>query len=59
MMHLFDEMADHLFGLVEIGDHAVAQRAYRDDVTGRTSEHPFRLFANGEHGFGAAFDCDH
>ncbi len=38
-----DEVAQHLLGDGEVGDHAVAQRARRRDRCGRTSDHPLGL----------------
>jgi hypothetical protein len=48
-MHLFDEVAQHLLGDVEIGDHAVLERADRGDVAGGATQHPLRFDADGVH----------
>ncbi len=45
LVHLLDEVAEHLLGDVEVGDHAVLQRADRGDRPGRPAEHPLRLDA--------------
>ena len=38
--HLADEIAQHLLGDVEVGDHAVAQWARRRDRRRRSADHP-------------------
>ena len=47
-MHLADEVLDHVFGNVEIGDHAIAQRTNRLDVAGRAAQHLLCLVAHGQ-----------
>ena len=42
-MDLLDEVAKHALGGVEIGDDAVLERADRDNVAGRASDHPLGL----------------
>ena len=58
-MDLLDEVAQHLLGHVEVGDHAVLQRADRRDRPGRAAEHPLRLDADRVHLAGALVDRDH
>ena len=43
---LLNEGLDHLFGGVEIGDHAIAQGPHRADVAGGAAEHQFGFIAN-------------
>ena len=47
LVHLLDEVAEHLLGDVEVGDDAVLQRADGGDRAGRAAEHPLRLDADG------------
>ena len=47
LVHLLDEVAEHLLGDVEVGDHAVLQRADRADRPRRAAEHPLRLEPDG------------
>jgi hypothetical protein len=42
-----DELAEHLLGRLEVGDHAVAQRPGGDDRRGGAAEHLPRLLAHG------------
>ena len=44
---LLDEVAEHLLGRLEVGDHAVAHRADGGDAAGRPPEHLFRVVADG------------
>ena len=46
LVHLLDEVAQHLLGDVEVGDHAVLQRADRGDRARRAAEHALRLDAD-------------
>ena len=43
-----DEVLDHLLGVFEVGDHTVAQRTHRDDVSRGAAEHPTRLCADAQ-----------
>jgi hypothetical protein len=43
LVHLLDEVTEHLLGHVEVGDHAVLQRPDRGDRAGRAAQHPLRL----------------
>src|SRR5439155_12140679 len=43
MVHLLDEVPQHLLGDVEVGDDAVLERPYRLDVGGGAPDHPLRL----------------
>jgi hypothetical protein len=45
-VHLFDEVAQHLLGDVEIGDHAVLERPDRGDVARGAAQHPLRFDAD-------------
>jgi len=58
-MHLGNEVANHLFGDVEVADHAVAQRANGHDVGRRAADHALGLGANGQHPLGAGIHGDH
>ena len=58
LVHLLNEVAEHLLRDVEVGDHAVLQRADRLDRAGRSSEHALRLDADGVHFAGALVDRD-
>ena len=58
LVHLLDEVAEHLLGDVEVGDHAVLERADRRDRPRRAAEHPLRLDADGVHLAGALVDRD-
>src|SRR5262249_5017924 len=44
-----DEVAQHRLGDLEVGDHAVAQRAHRLDVAGRAAQHLLGFAADGQH----------
>ena len=44
---LLDEVAEHLLGGFEVGDHAVAHRADGGDAAGRPAEHLLRVVADG------------
>ena len=59
VVHLRDEMPQHRFGDFEVGDHAIFQRADRDDIRRRAAEHPFRLVAHRQHFVRARLHCDH
>ena len=43
LVHLLDEVPEHLLGDVEVGDHAVLERPDRADRPGRAPEHPLGL----------------
>ena len=58
LVHLLDEVAQHLLGHVEVGDHAVLERADRRDRPGRAAEHALRLDADGVHFARALVDRD-
>ena len=55
-MHLADEMFDHFFGSVEVGNHALAHGPDRLDRPWRAAQHQFGVLAHGEHFFHAIFD---
>ena len=59
LVHLHDEVPQHLLGHVEVGDHAVLERTDRADRAGRAAEHPLRLEPDGVHVAGALVDRDH
>src|ERR1700732_5120335 len=46
LVHLLDEVAQHLLGHVEVGDDAVLQRPDRLDRAGRAAQHPLGLDAD-------------
>ena len=58
LVHLLDEVAEHLLGDVEVGDDAVLQRADGRDRARRAAEHPLRLDADGVHLARALVDRD-
>ena len=58
LVHLLDEVPEHLLGDVEVGDDAVLERADRGDRAGRAAEHPLRLDADRVHLAGALVDRD-
>jgi len=58
LVHLLDEVAEHLLGDVEVRDHAVLQRADRADRPGRAAEHALGLEADRMHLAGALVDRD-
>jgi len=43
VVHLVDEVLEHVLGDVEVADDAVLQRPDRDDVLRRAAEHPLGL----------------
>ena len=45
LVHLLDEVAQHLLADVEVGDDAVLQRADGLDVARRAADHPLGLDA--------------
>ena len=59
LVHLLDEVAEHLLGDVEVGDDAVLQRADGGDRPGRAAEHPLRLDADRVDLAGTLVDRDH
>src|ERR687887_618795 len=58
MMYALDEVAEHLLGHVEVGDHAVLQRSDRLDVRRRAPDHPLGLVADREGRAGERVDRD-
>src|SRR5687767_3499266 len=48
-MHLLDEVPQHRFGHLEVGDHTIFQRTNGDDVAWSSPEHPLGLVSDGEH----------
>ena len=46
---LGDEVLDHLLGVIEVGDHAVAQRPQGDDVGRRAAQHSPGFGADAQH----------
>ena len=57
--HLADEVAQHLLGDLEVGDHAVAQRAGGRDRRRGAPDHPLRLGAHRVHLAGRQVRGDH
>ena len=55
---LVNEVAKHGLGDVEIGDHAVLERAHGDDIAGRATEHALSLDADGENALVVLVDSD-
>ena len=58
-VHLLDEEPQHLLGRLEVGDHAVLERADGGDVVGRAADHPLGLVADGEDLAGGGVERDH
>jgi hypothetical protein len=58
LVHLLDEVPQHLLGDVEVGDDAVLERPDRGDRPGRAAEHALRLDADRVHLAGALVDRD-
>ena len=58
LVDLLDEVAEHLLGDVEVGDHAVLQRPDRGDRPGRATEHALGLDADRVDLAGALVDRD-
>src|SRR6187399_918347 len=56
---LAHEMAQHLLGHLEVGDHAVAQRAGGRDLGRRAPDHPLRVGPDGDDLAGALVDGHH
>ena len=56
LVHLVDEVPDHLLGHVEVADDAVAERPDRDDVGRGPPDHPLGLGADREHLLGLRVD---
>jgi hypothetical protein len=59
LVDLLDEVAQHLLGHVEVGDHAVLERPDRRDRARRAAEHPLGLDPDGVHLAGARVDRHH
>src|SRR4051795_12612200 len=59
LVDLLNEVAKHLLGDVEVGDHAVLEWADRGDRPGRAAEHALGLDADGVDLAGALVDRDH
>ena len=57
--HLADEVAQHLLGDLEVGDHAVAQRARGGDRRRRAADHPLGVGADGVDLAGVDVGRDH
>jgi hypothetical protein len=58
LVHLLDEVAEHLLGDVEVGDDAVLERADRGDRAGRAPEHALGLDPDRVDVTGALVDRD-
>jgi hypothetical protein len=59
-MHLVNEVLDHLLGDVDVGDHAITQRADGLDLVGRLAHHQLGVLADGFHPLDAIYglNCD-
>ena len=53
-----EEIAQHLFGDVEIGDHAILEWPNGGNPLGGAAEHPFRFEANPFYAAGRLLDRD-
>ena len=58
-LRLAQEVAQHLLGDLEVGDHPVAQRPCRGDRGGGAADHPVRLVADGVDLAAIGVDGDH
>ena len=58
LVHLLDEVAEHAFGDVEVGDDAVLQRPDRHDVARRPADHALGLDADSDDLAGVGVDRD-
>ena len=58
VVHLVDEVAQHLLGYVEVGDDAVTKWPDRLDVGRRASDHPLGFHAHLERAVVAGVDGD-
>ena len=58
-VHLLDEVAEHLFAHLEVGDHAVLHRANRPDVAGGAPHHSLGLDADSDGTAVVDIDGDH
>jgi hypothetical protein len=47
-MDLLDEIAQHLLGYVEVGDHTISEWAYGGDVGRCPADHPLGLHPDGQ-----------
>jgi hypothetical protein len=56
VVHLLDEVPEHLLGDIEVGDHSVLERTDRLDGARRATEHALGLDANRVHFTGAGVD---
>ena len=54
-----EEIAQHLLGHVEVGDHAVLERPHREDAVGRAAQHALRLEPDALDLAGGFLDRDH
>jgi hypothetical protein len=59
VVHLLDEVAEHLLRDVEVGDDAVLQRTDGGDRAGCSAEHALRFDPDGVHLARALVDRDH
>ena len=57
-MHALDEIAEHLLGDIEVGDHTVLQWSNRLDVAGRAADHALGLGAHGKDSSSKGVDRD-
>ena len=58
-MHFLDEVAQHALGGIEVGDHAILQRANRHDVARRSADHALCFGTHGQDATRGAVDRDH
>src|SRR3954452_23740584 len=58
LVHLLDEVAEHLLGDVEVGDHTILERSDGLDRAGRAPEHALGLDPDGVDLAGARVDRD-
>ena len=58
LLDLGEEVAEHLLGHLEVGDHAVAEGSNRGDRRGGPPDHPLRLVADGVDVSGRRVDGD-
>ena len=58
VVRLLDEVVQHLFGDLEVGDHAILHRLDGNDVAGRAAKHLLGFLADRFHFVCVLVDCD-
>ncbi len=58
LLRLLDEVAEHLLGHFEVGNHAIFQRSYNSDMGGRAAQHLLRFLAERLHFAGTVIESN-